>query len=433
MDDHVWSSMETASLDELRGIQLKRLRWVTKHAYDNNEAYHRRFKDAGFHPDDIRSLADVAKIPVLAKEDLRDAYPFGMVCTPRDTWIELHSSSGTTGKPVTNVYTENDLQAWGEVMARGLYAGGLRPGDRMQIAYGFGLFTGGFGFYHGARRLGAFTVPTSSGNTKRQIRLMKDFGAHALAATPSYGLYLAEVARDMGMTSDDFELKVGYFGAEAWSEEIRGKIEDAWGPGFRAAEAFGLTEVGGPGTSFDCEERSGLHINMDHFLVECVDEDMEPVGEGEEGELIITTLTHEGFPAIRFRTKDLSMIHEDKCACGRTLVRHSRILGRRADMMKIKGVIVFPRQIEEAILSVEGASGNYQLIKFMAGPFMNLLVNVEPTPERWGAGDPGSLSGQIATEIHNIVGLNLKVDIVEPGTIPRSEGKAQRVVDRTKE
>jgi phenylacetate-CoA ligase len=424
--------METASLDDLKAIQLKRLKWVVGHAYDNNEAYHKRFRDAGVGPDDIRCLDDVTKLPVLAKEDLRHAYPFGLICTPKDTWIELHSSSGTTGKPVTNVYTENDLQAWGEVMARGLYAGGLRPGDRMQIAYGFGLFTGGFGFYHGARKLGAFTVPTSSGNTKRQIRLMADFGAHALAATPSYGLYLAEAAQEMGMSPDDFELKVGFFGAEAWSEEIRNKIEEAWGPGFRAAEAFGLTEVGGPGTSFDCEERTGLHINMDHFLVECVDEDMNPVGEGEEGELIITTLTHEGFPAIRFRTKDLSMIFEDKCACGRTLVRHSRILGRRDDMMKIKGVIVFPRQIEEAILGVDGASGNYQLIKFQAGPFVDLSVNVEPTPERWGSGDHGSLAGLIAEEINNIVGLNLKVDIVEPGTIPRSEGKAKRVIDMTK-
>jgi len=432
MQDDVWSSMETARLDELRAIQLKRLRGVVRHAYENNETYHRRFREAGIAPDDIRSLDDVIRIPVLSKEDLRDAYPFGLICTPPNTWIELHSSSGTTGKPVVNVYTEDDLRNWAEVMARGLYAGGLRAGDRMQIAYGFGLFTGGFGFYHGARKLGALTVPTSSGNTRRQIRLLRDFGAQALAATPSYGLYLAEVAEEMGIEPDGLGLKVGFFGAEAWSEEIRSKLEDRWGPGFRAAEAYGLTEVGGPGTSFDCEERCGLHINMDHFLVECVDEEMQPVAEGEEGELVITTLTHEGFPAIRFRTKDLSRLHEDHCACGRTFVRHDRILGRRDDMMKIKGVIVFPRQIEEAIMGVEGVSENYQMIKFQSGPFVDLSVQVEPTPDRWGAGDHESLAAAVSAEILNLVGLKLEVDVVEPGSIPRSVGKAKRVIDRTK-
>ncbi len=432
MTDRYWSSMEALGLDELHALQLKRLRWVTKHAYDNNEAYRARFKAAGFHPDDIKGLPDVVRIPVLSKEDLRDTYPYGLTCTPPDTWIELHSSSGTTGKPVTNVYTEGDLRNWAEVMARGMYAGGLRPGEKIQIAYGFGLFTGGFGFYHGARRLGAMTIPTSSGNTKRQIRLLADFGAHAIGATPSYGLHLAEVAEEMGMERDDFQLKVGFFGAEAWSDEMRAKLEERWGPGFRAAEAFGLTEVGGPGTSFDCEARTGLHVNMDHFLVECVDGEMQPVGEGEEGELVITTLTHEGFPAIRFRTKDLAMMDGERCACGRTFVRHSRILGRRDDMMKVKGVIVFPRQIEEAIMGVDGSSENYQIVKFDAGPFLDLRVQVEPTPAAWRAGAQERLSAAISAEILSLVGLRVDVEIMEPGSLPRSEGKAQRVIDQTK-
>ncbi len=425
--------IETMPLNDMRELQLKRLKWVVDHAYRNNSTYNARFKEAGVSPDDIKSLDDITKLPVLAKEDLRETYPFGLTCTPSDSWVELHSSSGTTGKPVVKVYTQKDIETWSEVMARGLFAGGMRASDRMQCAYGLGLFTGGFGFYYGAMKLGAMTIPTSSGNTKRQILLMKDFGSTALGATPSYGLYLAEVAKEMGFDpANDFDLKMGFFGAEAWSEEIRTKLEDAWGD-FTAHEAFGLTEVGGPGTSFDCKERCGLHINSDHYLVECVDEEMQPVAPGEEGELIITTLTHEGFPAIRFRTKDLSKIEEDACACGRHLARHSRILGRRDDMMKIKGVITFPKQIEEAILSVEGSSENYQIIKFKAGVFTDLKVEVEPTTERFAQGSLDQLSSAISAEIQSIIGLRLGVEIVPPGTIPRSEGKAKRVIDMTGE
>jgi len=434
-DRKYWNpEIETMPLDEIKKLQLKKLRSVVDYAYRNNVYYHDKLKAAGVHPSDIDRLEDVRRIPMLSKEEMRETYPFGLVCAPRENWIELHSSSGTTGKPVVNVYTRKDIEDWSECMARNMWEAGTRPGDLFQCAYGLGLFTGGFGFYYGAVKIGAMMVPTSSGNTMRQITLAKDFGTTVLGATPSYALYLAEKAREMGHTPDDFRLKAGVFGAEAWSEEIRNKIVDAWGgPGkFRAAEAFGLTEVGGPGVSYDCEHRCGLHINADHFLVECVDKDFEPVAPGEKGELVITTLSHEGFPALRFRTKDLSYIIEDECECGRTLPRHARLMGRVDDMMKIKGVICFPRQIEEGILSVEGTSENYQIFKFQDGAFTNLRVEVEPTPGREKAGNLEEMARAISGEIMRIVGLRVKVDIVPIGKIPRSEGKAKRVVDLTK-
>ena len=427
------TTIETMPLDEMRALQFKKFRKMFAYTYDNNEFYRRKFEKAGVAPADIKSFDDIAKVPVMTKGELREVYPFGLIIAPRDKWVELHSSSGTTGKPVVNVYTAHDLAVWQEVMARNLWAGGLRPGDRLQNAYGLGLFTGGFGFAHGALKIGALMIPTSSGNTKRQIRLALDFEATALAATPSYGLYLAEKAAEMGYdTRKDFSFKAGFFGAEAWSEEIRDRLEDVWGEGFQARESYGLTEVGGPGTSYDCQYKNGLHINSDHFLVECVDKDMMPVAPGEKGELVITTLDREGFPAIRFRTKDLSYLIEEKCQCGRTLCRHARIMGRTDDMMKVKGVIVFPKQIEEAILAVDGVSENYLIEKHKDGLITSLKIKVEPTPARFASGDHRTLARAVVEEITNIVGLKLPVEIVAPGTIPRSEGKAKRVVDLTK-
>ncbi len=433
-DRPFWNKeMETMGLEDMKALQFRKFKNIFKYAYDHNQFYRRKFEKAGVSLEDIRSFADISKVPVMTKGELREGYPFGLIIPKRDKWFELHSSSGTTGKPVVNVYTRHDVDTWGEVMARNLWAGGLRPGDRMQNAYGLGLFTGGFGFAYGAQKIGALMIPTSSGNTRRQIRLALDFGSTAIAATPSYGLFLAEKAAEMGHdTRNDFKLKAGFFGAEAWSEEIRDRLEEVWGESFQARESYGLTEVGGPGTSFDCHHKTGLHINADHFLVECVDKDMEPVAPGEQGELVITTLDREGFPAIRFRTKDLSYLMEDKCDCGRTLYRHSRILGRSDDMMKVKGVIVFPKQVEEAVLGVAGISENYLIEKHKEGLITVLRIKVEPTPARYAAGDLPALAKEVGEEIVNIVGLKLPVEIVSPGTIPRSEGKAQRVVDYTK-
>lgn len=434
VDKPFWDTkIETMPFDEMKALQFKKFRNIFEYAYYNNEFYRRKFEKAGVAPGNITTFNDIAKVPVITKGELREAYPFGLIVPPRDRWVELHSSSGTTGKPVVNVYTAKDIEGWGEVMARTLWAGGLRPGDRLQNAYGLGLFTGGFGFVYGAQKVGALMMPTSSGNTKRQIRLALDFGSTALAATPSYGLYLAEKAAKMGHdTRKDFKFKVGFFGAEAWSEEIRDRLEDVWGVGFQAREAYGLTEVGGPGTSYDCQYKNGLHINADHFLVECVDKDMMPVAPGETGELVITTLQSEGFPAIRFRTKDLSYLMEEKCECGRTLYRHARIMGRTDDMMKVKGVIVFPKQVEEAVLAVEGVSENYLIEKHKEGFMTNLKIKVEPTSARFASGKLDTLAKEVSEEIMNIVGLKLPVEIVPPGALPRSEGKAKRVVDLTK-
>lgn len=426
-------TVETMPLAELKKLQLKRLRAIIRYSYNNNRYYRRKFDDAEVKPTSIRTLEDISKFPMLSKEELRTGYPFGLIVSPRKEWMELHSSSGTTGKPVVNIYTKKDLNSWSEVMARGMWTGGVRPTDIVQNAYGLGLFTGGFGFAYGANKIGALHLPTSSGNTRRQINLARDFQSNALCCTPSYGLYLAETARKMDFNpAKDFNLKVGFFGAEAWSEEIRNKLEEEWGDNFRAHEAYGLTEIGGPGLSYDCDARCGLHINADHFLVEVVDKNLDPVAPGEKGELVITTLTHEGFPAIRFRTKDLSYVMEEKCDCGRTLPRHSRIMGRVDDMMKIKGVITFPKQIEEGILSVTGTSENYQIIKFKKGMFTDLKVKVEPTAARAKKKRLDKLAREVSESIQAIVGLKLDVEIVSIGSIPRSEGKAQRVVDLTK-
>jgi len=407
---------------------LKRLKNVVRTVYEKNEFYHKKLKDAGVKPDDIKTLDDITKIPFLTKDDLRQYYPFGLLCVPLDEVVEVHASSGTTGKPVVGAYTKNDLEVWGEVMARSLYANGLRRGDVMQNAYGYGLFTGAHGFEKGAQKIGAMVVPISSGNTKRQITIMKDFGTTALASTPSYSLYMAEVAEEMGFSpADDFKLRLGLFGAEAWSDEMRKAIEKRWG--ITAYEHYGLTEIIGPGVVSECEEKH-LHINADHFLPEVIDpktgEQLEP---GEEGELVFTTLTKEAFPVLRFRTKDIAVYTEEECECGRTLPIQSRIKGRSDDMMKVKGVIVFPSQVEEAMMKVEGISGNYVLVKERKGAMTSLKVRVEPTEERYSQGSLGKLAEAAEEEIYAMLNIHVPVEIVEPNSLPRSVGKAKRVVE----
>ncbi len=428
-DGKYWDpKLETLPASKLQELQLKRLRWTIKHSYDNNEFYRKKLKGANVAPDDIKSLDDIQKIPFLTKDELRIYYPFGLSCVPMDDIMELHASSGTTGKPVVGIYNDNDLDVWTEIMARGLYTNGMRKKDRMQNAYGYGLFTGAHGFEKGAHRIGTLVAPLSSGNTRRQVTLMKDFETTALAATPSFCLYLAEVAKEMGLEpKDDLKLKSGHFGAEAWSEEMRDLIQDTWD--IEAFDHYGLTELIGPGVSTECEMHDGLHINADHFYPEVIDSKTgEVLGPNEKGELVFTSLTKQAFPAIRFRTKDLSMLITETCECGRTSPRHARIMGRADDMMKVKGVIVFPSQIEEAVMSVDGVSGNYVIVKSKKGVLTQLKVRAEPV-----AGTPkerfDKLANEVQQELYSILNMNVPVEIVEVGAIPRSIGKAVRVIN----
>ncbi|MEM2715907.1 MAG: phenylacetate--CoA ligase, partial [Candidatus Thermoplasmatota archaeon] len=328
-------NIEKMPLEELKRLQLKRLKRVIKRVYERNEIYHRKFDEKGIKPSDIKTLDDLSKIPFLTKDEMRNYYPFGLLCVELDDCVEVHASSGTTGKPVVDVYTRKDIEIWADVMARALWANGMRRSDILQNSYGYGLFTGAHGFERGAQKIGALVVPVSSGNTKRQINIMKDFCVTCIACTPSYALYMAEVAEEMGFCpQEDFNLRLGFFGAEAWSDEMRKKIEEKWG--IRACEHYGLTEIIGPGVVSECEEKK-LHINADHFLPEIIDPKTgEKIEEGE-GELVFTTLTKEAFPAIRFRTRDIASYSEEKCSCGRSLPIQSRIKGRSDDMMKVKG------------------------------------------------------------------------------------------------
>jgi len=421
--------IESMPSEKLKELQLKRLKELINRVYANNKYYKKKLNEAKVKPSDIKSLKDIEKLPFLTKNDLREYYPFGLVCTEIDEIVEVHASSGTTGKPVVGPYTRNDVDLWGEVMARSLWANGLRKNDRMQNSYGYGLFTGAHGFEKGAQKIGAMVITISSGNTKRQIDVMKDFGSTAIACTPSYSLYIAEVAEDNGLDpKSDFNLKLGLFGAEAWSEEMRTNVEKRWG--ITAHEHYGLTEIIGPGVVSECKHKK-LHINADHFYPEIIDPNTgETLENGEEGELVFTTLTKEAFPAIRFRTKDLASIVEGKCECGRTLPIQSRIKGRSDDMMKVKGVIVFPSQIEAALMQVSGVSDNYQIVKSKKGDMYELSVEIEPTDERWAEGHLDNLEKKAEDEIYSILNLHVPVKAIEPKTIPRSTGKAKRVIER---
>ena len=430
MSKDFWDNkIETKPLSELKELQLKRLKKLIEYVYSNNKYYHQKLKEINIKPNDIKNLKDIEKIPLLTKNDLREFYPFGLVCIELDDIVEVHASSGTTGKPVVGPYTKNDVDLWGEVMARSLWANGLRKNDIMQNSYGYGLFTGAHGFEKGAQKIGAMVITISSGNTKRQINIMKDFNSTALACTPSYSMHMAEIAEEMGYDPKaDFKLKIGCFGAESWSEEMRSSIEKRWG--ITAHEHYGLTEIIGPGVVSECKEKK-LHVNIDHFLTEIIDPDTgETLPPGEEGEIVYTTLTKEAFPAIRFRTKDLGVYYEDKCECGRTLPFQSRIKGRSDDMMKIKGVIVFPSQIEAALMTVEGVSDNYQIVKTKKGEITNLSVEVEPTETRYKEGSLDDLEKKAEDEIYSVLNLHIPVKAIQPKTIPRSTGKAKRVIER---
>ena len=430
MSQKYWDSKnETMPIEQLKQVQLKRLRTLIQYVDSTNKFYHQKLSDLQLSSTSIRTLQDIEKLPFLTKQDLREFYPFGLVCTPLDDIVEVHASSGTTGKPVVGPYTRNDVDLWGEMMARSLFANGLRRQDIVQNAYGYGLFTGAHGFEKGAQKIGAMVITIGSGNTERQIDIMRDFKTTTLASTPSYSLHIAEVAEERGLDpAKDFHLRLGVFGAESWSEEMRKNIENRWG--IVAHEHYGLTELIGPGVVSECEYKK-LHINADHFYPEIIDPlTGETLENGEEGELVYTTLTKEAFPAIRFRTKDRASITEETCECGRTLPIQSRIRGRSDDMMKIKGVIVFPSQIEAALMQVAGVSDNYQIVKTKQGDMYALSVEVEPSETRFKEGHLDELEKKAENEIYRILNLHVPVHAISPKTIPRSTGKAKRVIER---
>ena len=425
--------METMPRDRLEALQLERLQALVERVYEKSPFYRKAFEEKGVRPGDIQSLDDLSKLPFTTKQDLRDHYPFGMFIVPLEQVVRIHASSGTTGKPTVVGYTRHDMEVWGEVMARTLRAADVTTEDVVHNAYGYGLFTGGLGFGLGAETIGAATVPVSGGFTKRQLMLMEDFGATILCCTPSYALVLAETAEEEGI---DFrarmKLRAGFFGAEPWTEAIRKEIEARLG--LEAFDIYGLSEIIGPGVSVECHEHNGLHIFEDHFLAEIIDPVTgERLPYGSEGELVFTTLTKEGMPLIRYRTRDRVRLFLEPCSCGRTFVRMSKVLGRTDDMLVIRGVNVFPSQIEEALLKVEGLAPQYVILVDRPKDQLDQLeVWVEASEELYRRGEYAvkQAQEQAMHEVHEILGLNVKVQVVEPHKIQRSEGKAVRVIDR---
>jgi phenylacetate-CoA ligase len=423
-------SVETMPREALGALQLSRLKHVLDYAYANVPHYRRAFDAAGVKPEDCKTLADVARFPFTLKTDLRDNYPFGLFAVPRTKLARLHASSGTTGKPTVVGYTQNDIDNWADLMARSLACGGAVPGDVVHNAYGYGLFTGGLGAHYGAERLGCTVVPVSGGGTERQVALLQDFGASTLCATPSYALNIAEVAESMGYDIARSSLRVGMFGAEPWSAAMREDLQRRLG--IQAIDIYGLSEIMGPGVACECHvAQNGLHGWEDHFLFEVVDpKTLEPVPAGESGELVITTLTKEALPMIRYRTRDITRISDEPCRCGRTHARIMRVTGRDDDMLIIRGVNVYPSQIEAVLVGFSGISPHYQIVLTREGALDAMAVEVEETPEAKSAGvDPRRKAEEVRHHIKSMVGVTCKVVVKAPGEVPRSQGKAVRVKD----
>lgn len=421
---------ECMTIEERRKLQLKRLKKVVKYAYENVEFYRNLYDEAGVKPEDIQTLEDIQKLPFITKDDLRKTYPFDMQAAPKDDWIEVHSTSGTTGIPTVAAYTRKDIDIWGECVARGLASLGVHKNDIVNVAYGFGLFTGGHGAQYGAQKIGALAVPMSSGNTQKQMNFLKDFPADFLCCTPSYALYLAESFEKAGIDPKSIPLKGGLYGAEMWTEEIRQKLEMKFD--ISAQNIYGLTEVIGPGVSTECHIKDGMHIAEDHFYPEIINpETLEVLPDGEHGEIVFTSLTKTGMPVIRYRTKDLTSLNHEKCECGRTTVRMSRITGRSDDMLKVKGVIVFPKQVEEVIMSMDELSPAY-LIKVSRPGLMDVIevfVEIDQANFSDSMTDLETLKQIIAHKLKDAIGIAVKVTLAEPYSLPRSEGKAVRVID----
>ncbi|MBI3635689.1 MAG: phenylacetate--CoA ligase [Candidatus Rokubacteria bacterium] len=424
-------AMERAPRPELERLQLARLRRLIGRLADTVPLYRERLRAAGVKAPDIRSLDDLAELPFTTKSDFRDTYPYGLLAVPMTEVVRLHASSGTTGKPTVVAYTRGDVDTWSEVMGRTLSMGGVGPGDVVHNAYGYGLFTGGLGFHYGAERVGAAVIPISGGFTDRQIMAFTDLGSTVLCATPSYALYLAEAVEDAGLVAKrDLRLRVGFFGAEPWTEGMRAALEARLN--LMALNIYGLSEVIGPGVSVECPARRGMHVAEDHFLPEVVDPvTLTPLPPGRVGELVLTTLTKEALPVLRYRTRDLTSLDPEPCGCGRTLVRIARITGRTDDMLIVRGVNVYPSQIEHALMQVPEIAPHYLLVLRRERQLDTLEVRVETTAERAGAGDDAmrALAGAVRRRIHESIGLSAEVTIVPPKTIERSVGKAKRVQD----
>lgn len=424
---------ETMPLDELRRLQGERLRSMVRRVYDAVPFYRRKLDEGGVAPGSVRSLDDLPRLPFTLKTDFRDQYPFGLFAVPLTRVVRVHASSGTTGKPVVVGYTRDDIALWARNVARTLAAGGGTRRDMLQIAYGYGLFTGGLGLHYGGEKLGATVVPMSGGNTHRQIMLMQDFGSTLLCCTPSYALEIAEVAEEMHVNLRDLPLRAGFFGAEPWSHEMRRNIEERMG--IEAFDIYGLTEVIGPGVACECQVHNGLHVFEDHFFPEIVDPlTGAPLPDGRRGELVFTCFTKQAGPLIRYRTRDLTALHREPCACGRTLVRMERVSGRTDDMLIIRGVNVFPSQIEAALLQVQGVAPQYLIIVDRKGALDEIEIQVEMDEQHFSdqVRNLEALQKRIAHEVHSSLGLSAKITLVEPKTIERAPGKARRVIDRRK-
>jgi phenylacetate-CoA ligase len=429
----IWDPVsETRSEPELRKLQLPRLQKVLHNVYENVPFYRELFDQHGVHPSQLASLADLARFPFTTKNALRDHYPFGLFARPMKEIVRLHASSGTTGKPIVVGYTQNDIHMWADLIARLATMAGVTRDDIAQICFSYGLFTGGFGLHYGLEKAGATVIPSSVGNTEKQIMLIKDFGATVLVCTPSYALYMAEVALEMGVDPRTLPLRVGMFGAEPWTENMRVQIEERLG--LTATDNYGLTEIIGPGVAGECAERAGLHISEDHFLVEVIDPETGAVlPDGQEGELVFTTLTKEGFPIIRYRTKDISVLNREACACGRTSARMRKVTGRTDDMLIVGGVNVFPSQIESVLMEVEEVAPHYLIVVDKKKTYLDdLEVHVELNREKFTGSyrDLEQVEKKISRKLANVLTVNARVKLVEPKSLERTMGKAKRVLDK---
>lgn len=425
-----FSANDYMSTEFLRDLQLARLQKMVAHSYANVALFRSRMDERGVKPEDIKTLKDIAKLPFCVKTDLRDTYPFGLCAVPMSEIVRLHASSGTTGKPIVVAYTQEDLKVWSEVMRRALCCCGLSKNDVIQVSYGYGLFTGGLGAHAGVEALGATVVPASGGNTKRQVMLIRDFGVNAICCTPSYFLHLIEQAKELGIDLRDLPIRAGVFGAEPWTQGMRERLEK--GAGIEAFDIYGLSEIIGPGVAIECSQHEGMHIFEDHFYPEIIDPDTcEVLPDGETGELVLTTLNKYAMPMIRYRTRDLTRIITEKCACGRTMRRIDRISARSDDMFIIRGVNVFPSQIESALLMVEGTTANYMIKLSTSGNMDNIALDLELAENVYAQGEAiiEQIRRMVTASVESVTGLRIKVTVVPYNTITRSEGKAKRVLD----
>jgi phenylacetate-CoA ligase len=426
--------ISTASRDKIASVQIGNLRNTLKHCYDNNSFYKKRMDESGLNPDKVNDLRDIEKLPFTSKDDLRDNYPFGLFCTPLSEVVRLHSSSGTTGNPVVVGYTKEDLDIWAYVLGRIMYDVGVRKDDVVQVSHGFGLFTGGFGFQYAAEKMGAMVIPISGGNTERQLKVMADFKTTVLCCTPSYTLFMAEVGDKIGVDFSKLNLKYGFFGAEPWTESMRSEIENR--VHIKALDSYGLSEVIGPGVSCECNVQNGLHINEDHFLTEVIDPDTgKTLPVGSDGELVFTSLTKKAFPVIRYRTKDISYLINEQCSCGKTFIKMAKPMGRTDDMLIVRGVNVFPSQIEEVLMKVKDLEPHYLIVLTKENYLDKIEVWVEVSEDIFQEKIMilEDFEKSIEDKLYSAIGIRIKVSLKEPKTIARSEGKAKRVWDRRKE